>query len=186
MAVHCQLFSVLEAREWAKTGQLYAILDACDTPSIPLKAETLGEQRAVSLYRGSAEEELGAIAPYLVSVDPELFDWIAGTLWSKPWGIFARSDASFHDLRTHFRRFLLVKSPTGEEWYFRYYDPRILDRYLPTCTEDELGEFFGTVSSFAVVDPDSYGVKLIAKSPLPTGEARAPIRIQFKRPARSE
>ena len=78
--------TVLEAREWAERGELYAILDACDTPSVVEKVKELGDERAVSLYRGTAEEEFESIAPYLVVVDTAVFDWIAETLWAEPWG----------------------------------------------------------------------------------------------------
>ena len=154
-----KVVTVLEARGWAEAKGLYAILDACDTPAVLDKVKKLGAARAVSLYQGHAEEALEGIAPYLVSVDPELFDWIAETLWSDPWGIFARSKGDSETLRKHFRKFLLVESPEDEEWYFRYYDPRVLDTYLPTCTEDELTDFFGPVTMFAITDPESYGVK---------------------------
>lgn len=182
MAVHAVLFSVLEAREWAEAGQLFAILDACDTPVVLEKAKALGEQRAVSLYRGGPGEELEAIAPYLVSVDANVFDWITETLWSEPWGFFARCPSDLESLRTHFRRFLMVESPEGEEWYFRYYDPRVLDRYLPTCTEGELADFFGPIASFALTDLESYGVKLINRGPMPVTESVSKIRIRLRRP----
>ncbi len=39
-------------------------------------------------------------------------------------------------LRKHFRTFLMVKSPEGDRLYFRYYDPRVLRVYLPTCNAD--------------------------------------------------
>ncbi len=157
--------TVLEAREWAEGGQLFAILDACDTPSVVEKVKELGEARAVSLYRGTAEEEFESIAPYLVVVDTAVFDWITETLWAEPWGVFVRSAATLEQLRTHFRKFLLVEGPDGEEWYFRFYDPRVLATYLETCTERELGEFLGVVEGFGVVDPESYCIVTLARVP---------------------
>jgi hypothetical protein len=165
VSTYQRLLTVRKAREWSESGQLYAILDACDTPSVPDKAKELGETRAVSLYRGQAEEQLEAIAPYLVSVDAQLFDWITGTLWSEPWGILVRSKGDLQSLRLHFRRLLFVESPTGEEWYFRYYDPRVLEKYLRTCTQEELASFFGPVTMFCVTDEQTYGVKAISREP---------------------
>ncbi|MCK7510897.1 MAG: DUF4123 domain-containing protein [Desulfobacterales bacterium] len=57
-------------------------------------------------------------------------------------------------LRTHFRRFLMVHDSDGKPLYFRYYDPRVLRVYLPTCTSQELKTVFGPVESFLVEDED--------------------------------
>ncbi len=132
----------------ADDGRLYALLDACDAPAVPTKAAELGEERAVSLYRGMAEEEWSAFAPYLAQVDVRLLDWIQQTLWSEPWGLFVVSSDPLAVLRSHFRRFLIVDDPDGEEMYFRFYDPRVLQKYLPTCTDQELKQFFGTNEAF--------------------------------------
>jgi hypothetical protein len=33
---------------------------------------------------------------------------------------------------------------------FRYYDPRVLRSYLPTCTPEELAQVFGPIHSFVM------------------------------------
>jgi hypothetical protein len=33
---------------------------------------------------------------------------------------------------------------------FRFYDPRVLRRFLPLCTSDELRRFFGPIESFLI------------------------------------
>lgn len=141
----CSLSSIRDA---AAIGGLFAILDACDTPAVPDLARSLGDDRALSLYRGEAEEDLWAIAPYLVSIDPATLDWIRSNVWAQPWGILIVAPNGLHELRTHFRKFLFVRSPEDEKWYFRYYDPRVLAKYLPTCSAAELDQFFGPVTAF--------------------------------------
>ena len=37
-----------------------------------------------------------------------------------------------------------------KEVYFRFYDPRVLRTFLPTCTPEETTEFFGPVRSYLV------------------------------------
>ena len=171
---------VVQIREWAARGRLFAILDATDAPAVPVRARELGPSKAVSLYRGSAEEELWAIAPYLVHLDVDTFEWIAAELWSSPWGILALADEPLESLRTHFRRFLIVEGPTGESWYFRFYDPRVLAKYLPTCTPDELATFFGPVRALAATDPETYGVNVYRfADPAPvTTTGSTPITIR--------
>jgi hypothetical protein len=139
-----------ELRALAEAGRLYAVIDACDTPAVPEKARELGEERAVSLYRGSADEMYWAFAPYLFAVDGELLDWIVAELWAEPWGIFAVADEDLEAVRRHFRRFLLVQSPDGEQWYFRFYDPRVLPTFLQASTAEEIAELFGTLSAYVV------------------------------------
>lgn len=160
-----------KVRQWAARGRLFAILDATDTPAVPVKARHLGEERAVSLYRGRAEEELWSIAPFLVQVDPNVLGWVAEVLWPEPWGIFVFADEPLDVLRLHFRRFLVVESPEGESWYFRYYDPRVLAKYLPTCTEPELSDFFGPVKGLGITDPSSYGIRIWTLGPAPARAA---------------
>ena len=146
---HPNAVSLNDLREIAVSRRLYAVLDACDAPEVPAKCAGLGEERAVSLYRGSAEEMYWAIAPYLAIVDEVLLDWIVAELWEEPWGIFAVSDTDLETLQRHFRRFLVVQSPDGEQWYFRYYDPRVLPTFLGACTQTEIDEIFGPVEAFA-------------------------------------
>ncbi len=62
------------------------------------------------------------------------------------------SDVSFGDLHRHFRHFLIVKDESGRKLYFRFYDPRVLRVFLPTCTKTQLREFFGPVEVFVLED----------------------------------
>lgn len=156
--------ALLDLRRRAEQGALFAVLDACDEPRVPELARQLGEAAAVSLYRGRADEDLWAIAPYLVRVDPAVLEWIAQTLWTDPWGIFALGAASLKDLRTHFRRFLVVDAPDGDQWYFRFYDPRVLSRFLPTCDAPQLTELFGPLEALGWTDLATYGVTLARKA----------------------
>jgi len=163
--VHQRSASVLQAREWADRGRLFAVIDATGVVAVPLKMRQLGVTRAVSLYQGRAEEELWAIAPYLCKVDPLTLDWITADLWAAPWGVFALTDVSLEELRKHFRRLLVVDAPNGESWYFRFYDPRVLPKFLAVGTKSQIEETFGPVRAFAVTDPETYGLQVLAPGP---------------------
>lgn len=137
-------------------------------------AEVRGMDWIRSLYRGRADEKLWAVAPYLARVDDEMFDWIATALWPEPWGIFVASSETFEELFSHLRRFLVVESPDGEPWYFRYYDPRVLPRFLDSATEPELDRFYGTVVSAFGVGTGADAVTVYSYSP---AGAAAPVRL---------
>lgn len=155
--------SLEELRELAAAGRLYAVVDACDTPAVPEKARELGEARAVSLYRGTVDEQYWAFAPYLFAVDGDVLEWIAADLWTEPWGIFAVADGDIEAVRRHFRRFLLVQAPDGEQWYFRFYDPRVLPGFLATCTQNQIADIFGSLSSLGVSDSPAMTTTITAR-----------------------
>jgi hypothetical protein len=140
---------------------LYVILDACDAPAVPEKVRRLGDGLAGSLYNGTAREDYWAIAPYLCKADPALLRWILETLWHEPWGIAVVSTADLAAVRAHLRRFLIVQSPGGEHWYFRFYDPRVLPVFLESSNEAELREFFGPVQAYAVHKPGAPSLRII-------------------------
>ena len=140
---------------------LYAILDAYDSPSVPEKIKEIGNDRGVCLFTGEAETKYGELAPYLAAVDAGLLDWMVRTVWKAPWGVFLLSKMTLDELREHFQRFLMVRLPDGERWFFRYYDPRILKIYLSNCEPLELQQFFGPARAFAISNAESEDVSFL-------------------------
>jgi hypothetical protein len=127
----------------------FAVLDGASIPGL------LGRLRAdkpehVCLYRGELKPDLAQRAPYLVRLDPAspFADWLLTEGYNKHWGIFALAPVNFGAMRKHFRTFLLVKDPDGKQVYFRYYDPRVLRLYLPTCNAQETAIVFGPIRNY--------------------------------------
>jgi hypothetical protein len=89
-------------------------------------------------------------APYLARITPQsrLLEELVRNGWGKSWGVYITAKTSFDELRHHFRRFLMVKTEDGTQLYFRFYDPRVLRSFLPTCTREEARQFFGPVRWF--------------------------------------
>jgi hypothetical protein len=134
---------------------LYAVLDAArDLAALNWTRET-GEEFQ-SLYDGASARDLEMFAPYLVrfSKPSPLIGKLVAKAWGKSWGIYLTSAASFPDLRKHFRHFLMAETVGAKIVYFRFYDPRVLRQYLPTCTPQEVRQFFGPIESFLVEDED--------------------------------
>jgi len=94
--------------------------------------------------------------PYLVELDPEeeFTRYLLRNGWGHHWGIFFRSDTGMQKVRRHFRDLLAVRDEKGRRLMFRYYDPRVLRAYLPTCLPGELRQFFGPVDVYIVPDED--------------------------------
>jgi Domain of unknown function (DUF4123) len=138
------------------TLQIYAILDAARDENIyPTLIDS--DSNYHCLYRGRLPQVLAQAAPYLVQLQPQAYftNWLIREGWRESWGIFLASSATLDDLRRHFRRFIMVKDEAGKALYFRYYDPRVLRVYLPTCHAAELEKVFGPVHCFLVEDEDA-------------------------------
>ena len=74
----------------------------------------------------------------------------AGILRRALASVFAQSHADFRAMRKHFRTFFIVSGVNGKPAFFRYYDPRVLRVYLPSCTPDELDTVFGPIIHYLV------------------------------------
>jgi hypothetical protein len=132
---------------------VYAVLDGASVPSL---LDQLYEQQPeyACLYRGELEPDMAEVAPYLVRLEPDsdFTDWLIEKGWGRHWGIFALSGESLSAMRRHFRAFLIVYTPDNKPVYFRYYDPRVMRIYLPTCNAKELDTVFGPVEYFLLED----------------------------------
>jgi len=146
------------------TQHLFAVLDSAREPGIPVELRRKGAEFS-SLYRGEPEESLSSVAPYLARVDPqcELMRWLLTNGWGNSWGIFLVSSTSLETLRQHFRRFLLVRDVAGKELYFRFYDPRVLRTFLPTCTGAEIRRFFGPVGIYLMEAENGEAVSFFSR-----------------------
>jgi hypothetical protein len=130
---------------------LYAVLDAARDPRIRLLLGEAGEQIA-SLYAGFQGEILGDVGPTLVHLPhgSPLLDTLVDNGWGESWGVFLTSGHPFIEVRKHLRRFLLIESGAGKQMYFRFYDPRVLRGFLPSCRPRQIEALFEEIESFTM------------------------------------
>ena len=135
--------------------KVFAILDGASVPSLLPNLTNFGPEY-ICLYRGELEPDMAAVAPYLVVLDrdSDFTKWVLSNGWGEHWGIFGVTQADLPSLRKHFRKFLMVYDESGKSLYFRYYDPRVLRVYLPTCNAGELKTVFGPVVAYLLEDDD--------------------------------
>ncbi len=155
---------------------LYALLDASREPSV-LKVILESKEEYQSLYEGAQGAQLTHFAPYLIRVpqNSALLDTLVQQAWSKSWGVFLTCDKPLKELRTHFRHFLTVKLPDGKQVYFRYYDPRVLRIFLPTCLPQEIAQFFGPVKHFLMESDDPN--RALHFAPTPQGASKKEFQL---------
>lgn len=104
------------------------------------------------LFSGSLAPNIQVVAPYLIHLeydDPRTKRFIRYA-WGNSWGVFLKCDNQLQTLRHHLRTLLTARDEQGNRLMFRYYDPRVLRAYLPTCTADELQTVFGPINCFLV------------------------------------
>ncbi|WP_437817842.1 DUF4123 domain-containing protein [Sorangium sp. So ce1078] len=143
------------ARLRQERSPLFAVVDAARDPRIRLLLGEAGEQTA-SLYTGFQGEILADVGPTLVHLPhgSTLLDALVDCGWGDSWGVFLTSNRPFGDVRKHLRRFLLVESGTGKQQYFRFYDPRVLRGFLPTCGPRKVEALFEEIEAFAMEAED--------------------------------
>jgi pSer/pThr/pTyr-binding forkhead associated (FHA) protein len=145
---------------------LFAILDAARDPRL-LQQLRIHDEVYYSLYDGEEGEKLAEVAPYLVELPrgSPLTEVLVREHWGSSFGCFLYCDADFKTLRRQLRKFLMVEGPDKASLYFRFYDPRVLRSFLPTCTPAESAEFFGPIARFVTEAERLGGARLFSQGP---------------------
>jgi hypothetical protein len=134
---------------------IYALLDAARDPRVYAAVQACSLPYEC-LYDGELPPELAAVAPYLVRLRPQhiFTERLLVEGWGQSWGLYLAAPGALPDLRRHLRRFLRVQTEAKKTLLFRYYDPRVLRIYLPTCSPDELTSFYGPITRFVMESED--------------------------------
>jgi hypothetical protein len=113
-----------------------------------------GERRC--MFFVESDSDLESVSPFLYFdiLESGIVYYFHESGWGNSWGYLLYSSSDIDVIYRHFRKLLKVKTDFGQELYFRYYDPRVLRIFLPTCSESQIIEFFGPVERFIVEDED--------------------------------
>ena len=133
-----------------QSDKLYMLLDAARDSKIHLILDEFNQKFYRSLFTSKVAQDLATVSPYLLQLNlrANVTKTLLEESWGKGWGIFLESSANFKQLYRQFQSLLLVKDESGQIFHFRFYDPRVLQVYLPTCNTIELDQLFGSVSHF--------------------------------------
>lgn len=143
---------------FGKVANVFAILDGASVTDLPQRLYDTKPPN-FCLLRGQLKPDMAEVAPYLVGlIDGTPFtDWLLEQKLGGHMGIFLQTRSSMVEMRRHFRLMITVHDETGKPMLFRYYDPRVLNNYLPTCNAGELKTFFGSVDTFFAETEDGEG-----------------------------
>ncbi len=142
-------------REGAGPGTtVWALLDgARDDRIFPLLRDSGLDH--LSLYSGTLPRALRFASPYMIELSPaySATRHLLDASFGNAWGIFVKlADPAY--LRPHLRKLLRVQDDSRRTLLFRYYDPRVLRAFLPTCDSTQLPEVFGPLSCFYAESDD--------------------------------
>ncbi len=155
----------------ARPASVWAVLDCARDPAI---YRLLLESRLefLCLYSGRLARELEMVAPHMVELLPghRLTDRLLDEGWGRSWGVFVAIDDPLA-LRPHLRRLLKVKDEDGRQLLFRFYDPRVLRAFVPTCGHDQLQQLLGPAVAWYAESED--GANLLTYRPARAGLAVA-------------
>jgi hypothetical protein len=129
--------------------RLYCVLDGVMVPDLPARLYK-AQVPHHCLLQGDLAPEMVHAAPYLafLSPDSKFADWVLGESTGKHWGVFLHTRRSMNEMRRHFLALLQAYDERGNPLKFRFYDPRVLGKFLPTCNGGELKTLFGEVDAF--------------------------------------
>ena len=182
-----------------KSPHFYAVVDCPKAVSFPSRLAQAGEM--ANLYTGKIGQTLEAQAPYLLEFDPYQAETVSFlqrlfrksdnkvvSHWAINPVIFIKSEKPFNEVYHHLRKWThLQHTETGEWYFFRFYDPLVLNRYLPRLAHypAQLAALFGVNLNHQTESQDkiieAFGVRVeedfIRFSVTPLPEETRPARI---------
>lgn len=136
-------------------ANVYGILDGASDSRISRK---LGRSDCeyLCLYT-DLPEPIIEVAPYLVLFrrNSNFTRWVLKNGWGNHWGILFTAEGDVFQAASHFRQFIVVQTEEGKRLYFRFYDPRVMRTYIPTCNKNELLTIFGPVQKYFMASKDN-------------------------------
>ena len=149
---------------------LYGIIDSARNEDV-FRHLITGNVQYRSLFQGTMDEQSYGVSGFLVECQKEslLFQWMTKEAWGDSCCIFFTSKLSFDELFSHFQKFNRVYLEDDEVVLFRYYDPRVLRVYLPTCNRNEIEVFFGEVIGYYAENENGNAINVYQKNNNVTG-----------------
>ena len=132
----------------------YAVVDG----ALAFAGRLMGH-RLLTLFLGDLASTVAHVGPCLVVLGDQRSAFLAR--WTDACGTHAgvllESDAPLDALCDHLRHVFVAMDEEGQEYFFRFYDPRVLRTFLPTCRPEELREFFGPIRRLVAEDDAGKG-----------------------------
>ena len=173
-----RLLDLLFYRFEREGTSLFALLDAARDEGV-LRAIIQSGFEYQCLFAGRLDPVLQAASPYIVRLLPDspACQRLVELAWGQAWGLFVAARATLYEVRRHLRTLLRVQTQDHKYLLFRYYDPRVLRSFLPTCDGEQLRQIFGPIERFDLEAED--GSRLLRFRPGPDPKASSAITLRI-------
>jgi hypothetical protein len=154
----------------SESTRLYCVLDGASVPDLPMRLYQTNTPH-YCLLGDDVKPDVLYSAPFLAALLPgsSFMEQVFKESPGKHWGIYAHCRRSMTEVRRHCRALLRVFDEDGNPLMFRYYDPRVLRKFLPTCNAGELKTLFGELDTLFAESTDG---KTIASYRLDNNELK--------------
>ena len=132
----------------------YYIIDAARYPLVLTPDEELPKD-VIPLLLKTKDKTSYALGPFLLSEESakEVDNWFyTEDLYDIV--CFTCEDLTINSFAIWCRDMFNVVTDDGHEYFFRYYDSRVLKVFLPTCNEEQVETFFRACSSISTYSED--------------------------------
>lgn len=140
-------------------ARTYCVLDGAAVEGLPTVLYKMKPPNHC-LIKGELAPDVVHLAPYVALMIPgsDFADWAIDTGLGGNKGVFVQTRFSIREMRKHFQGLMTVCDEEGNPLLFRFYDPRVFRKFLPTCDPEQVEAFFGNVDKFFVEDETGDGV----------------------------
>jgi hypothetical protein len=164
----------------SESRRLFAVYDgARDAPRLFERLEQSGLPMAC-LIGGPLASPLREAAPWCVQIDPRSLTAraIFRDYWGRAAAIFvgAAPEAGVVAVSRQLKQLLRVQLPSGSRAMFRFYDPRVLRVFVPTCDQEQWRVVMGNHESLWCESADGSG--LLRWGPQTTQASNAEYQLQ--------
>ncbi len=151
--------------------RIYGVVDAATDKELAFAAPRRFGQTIHWLFEDGSGEHMLEVAPYLVPIAFRTTYPYNGSGYLDMWaerlgsnaGILLITSADTDALLSHLQGLFHATDDEDHRYFFRFYDPRVLRVYLPTCRGADTREFFGPVRRI-LCEADSPGGMLACSS----------------------
>lgn len=137
--------TLLAARTTQQTT-IYGVMDsAADDSLYDRLMREPAKSQVTCLFEGAPAIRYRDVAPYIFALNldsPLSLAWIEQG-WRQHWGIWLTSAQPANLLKAHLKKFLFVQTAQKEKAYFRFYDPRVMNKIMLILDSEQRGKFFG-------------------------------------------
>ena len=145
-AINTKLWAEYFLRAAAEDDQwLYMLIDAAHDTRIFTALEECLHTRACLFSEDYVSAALKSASPFLLKIKTidDFVMWCLQEGVHRHWMIFFTSpEIHVSEMKLHFKRFTYALGPDGKQYFFRYYDPRVLPIFLTAGDQRERKEFF--------------------------------------------